>query len=82
MTPSRLAAALLVVALAVALLPEAAYGWGPGTHVFLGSEILRSLNLVPQAVASLLAAHPIQFLYGNLAEKGSVAKISGCPARA
>ncbi len=74
MTLSRLAAALLAVALAVALLPEAAYGWGPGTHVFLGSEILRSLNLVPQAVASLLAAHPIEFLYGNLAADISMAK--------
>lgn len=70
----RIAAGVLLAALALVAFPDAAYGWGPGTHVFLGTELLRSLNLVPQAVASLLFAHPIEFLYGNLAADISMAK--------
>lgn len=48
-------------------MPDAAHAWGPGTHVYLGLELLASLDLVAPAVASLLSAHPVEFLYGSVA---------------
>lgn len=68
-----LAAVCLAVA-AVFLLPEQAWAWGPATHVYLGSALLDSLHLVPEAVRTLVAAHPFDFLYGNLAADISLAK--------
>ncbi|GLC26593.1 zinc dependent phospholipase C family protein [Roseisolibacter agri] len=60
--------------LAVALLPTDAWAWTPGTHVFLGEAVLRSLHLVPDAVAELLRAFPYDFLYGSIAADTSMAK--------
>jgi hypothetical protein len=67
----------LAVALALGLLfvfPEQAWAWGPATHVYLGSALLDSLHLVPEAVRALLAAYPKDFLYGSLAADISLAK--------
>jgi len=58
----------------VALLPSTAHAWTPGTHVFLGEAVLRSLDLVPQAIADLLRAFPYDFLYGSIAADTSIAK--------
>jgi hypothetical protein len=58
----------------VALLPHAAYAWTPGTHVFLGDAVLRSLSLLPAAIADLLRAFPHDFLYGSIAADTSLAK--------
>lgn len=63
-----IAAALLV------FLPDSAFAWGPATHVQTGVDVLRSLNLLPAAVAALLGRYPIDFLYGNLAADISMAK--------
>jgi hypothetical protein len=68
----RLAAALAVGLLFV--FPEQAWAWGPATHVYLGSALLDSLHLVPEAVRALLAAYPKDFLYGSLAADISLAK--------
>ena len=68
---------VLAVCLAVAavlLLPDAAWAWGPATHVYLGSALLDSLHLVPEAVRVLVRAYPKDFLYGNLAADISLAK--------
>ncbi len=59
---------------AVILIPEPAWAWGPATHVFLGTEILRSLVLLPPAVRVLLSAYPKDFLYGSVAADISLAK--------
>ena len=56
------------------LLPTAAHAWTPGTHVFLGEAVLRSLNLLPSAVGDLLRAFPYDFLYGSIAADTSMAK--------
>jgi hypothetical protein len=56
------------------LVPRAAYAWTPGTHVFLGDAVLRSLALVPGSVAELLASFPYDFLYGSIAADTSIAK--------
>ena len=66
-------AAALAVA-AIALFPTPAFAWTPGTHVFLGEAVLRSLALLPAGVAELLAAFPYDFLYGSIAADTSIAK--------
>ena len=67
--------ALVGVALAlIVLLPDAAWAWTPGTHVFLGDAVLRSLSLLPSGVGDLLRAFPHEFLYGSIAADTSIAK--------
>lgn len=66
--------AVLLCIVATLLLPDTAYAWGPGTHVYLGSAVLQSLPLLPPAIASLLAAFPKDFLYGSVAADISLAK--------
>jgi hypothetical protein len=68
--------ALLVAAalLAVALLPSDAHAWTPGTHIFLGEAVMRSLGVLPAATAELLRAFPYDFLYGSIAADTSLAK--------
>lgn len=69
-------AALLVLAalLLVALLPGDALAWSPGTHIFLGQSVLHNLGVLPAAVAELLRAWPVDFLYGSIAADTSFAK--------
>jgi len=69
------AAALVAGAIVlIALLPHPAYAWTPGTHVFLGEAVMRSLTLVPASIAELLHAFPYDFLYGSIAADTSIAK--------
>ena len=56
------------------MFPDSAWAWTPGTHVFLGDAILRSLALLPSGVADLLRAFPHEFLYGSIAADTSIAK--------
>ena len=73
----RLPAPLLALGLAliaIALLPEIAWAWTPGTHVFLGEAVMRSLAQLPGTVADLLRAFPYDFLYGSIAADTSIAK--------
>lgn len=56
------------------LTPANAYAWTPGTHVYLGEAVLRSLELLPVGVADLLRAFPYDFLYGSIAADTSIAK--------
>jgi hypothetical protein len=58
----------------IALLPGVAHAWTPGTHVYLGEAVLRSLVQLPDAVADLLRAFPNDFLYGSIAADTSIAK--------
>ena len=67
---SMVAAAVLLIA----VLPKAEYAWTPGTHVFLGEAVIRSLTLLPDSVADLLRAFPYDFLYGSIAADTSIAK--------
>ena len=65
---------LVGAVLLVVLLPDTAWAWTPGTHVFLGEAILRSAALLPANVADLLRAFPHEFLYGSIAADTSIAK--------
>lgn len=51
-----------------------AYAWTPGTHIFLGEAVMRSLALVPTTIADLIRAFPYDFLYGSIAADTSIAK--------
>ncbi len=44
-----------------------AWAWGPATHVKVASDVLANLALLPAAVATLLARHGRDFLYGTIA---------------
>lgn len=64
-----------LAALVVLLLtPDAAWAFGPATHVFIGQHLLESLHLLPGSIATLLQAHPRSFLYGSIAADISLAK--------
>ncbi|MBD0321533.1 MAG: zinc dependent phospholipase C family protein, partial [Gemmatimonadetes bacterium] len=69
-----LAVSLAVAVVALFLLPDPAWAWGPATHVYLGVGLLDALHLVPPAVRTLLAAYPHDFLYGSVAADISLAK--------
>src|SRR5687767_2540161 len=64
----------LAVLLALLLTPAVAHAWTPGTHIFLGEAVMRSLPLLPSGIAELLAAFPYDFLYGSIAADTSIAK--------
>ncbi len=49
------------------LAPQAAVAWGPGVHLAQGSRILMSLDLISPVIASLIQAHPLDYLYGLIA---------------
>jgi Zinc dependent phospholipase C len=75
--PPRAASAgglALAVLLALILTPAVAHAWTPGTHIFLGEAVMRSLALLPSSVSELLAAFPYDFLYGSIAADTSIAK--------
>jgi hypothetical protein len=65
---------LVGAALLVALLPASAFAWTPGTHIFLGEAVLRSLATLPGGIADVLRAFPVEFLYGSIAADTSIAK--------
>ncbi len=72
-----IAVVLFVVCVAVLLLaatPATAYAWTPGTHIFLGEAVMRSLALLPQAIGDLIGGFPYDFLYGSIAADTSIAK--------
>src|SRR5688572_24161223 len=72
---SRSVARWFTLALLLSFLtPDVALAWTPGTHVFLGDALLRSLPLLPGTIAELLHAFPYDFLYGSIAADTSVAK--------
>lgn len=56
------------------LTPSPALAWTPGTHIFLGEALLKSLHLLPGNIAALISAFPHDFLYGSIAADTSMAK--------
>jgi len=58
----------------LAILADPAWAFGPATHVFLGSQLLDNLFLLPPALGDLIRVHPQSFLYGSMAADISFAK--------
>jgi Zinc dependent phospholipase C len=73
-TARRVAGWFVVAVIAIAITPHVAHAWTPGTHVFLGEAVMRSLALLPPGVAALLQEFPYDFLYGSIAADTSIAK--------
>lgn len=66
---------ILGAILLLALCPDTAFAWTPGTHILLGDAVLRSAGLLlPAALAQLLRSYPAAFLYGSIAADTSFAK--------
>jgi hypothetical protein len=63
-----------VALLLLTLLPDTAWAWSPGTHIFLGQSVLANLQFLPGYLAELLQAHSFDFLYGSIAADTSFAK--------
>src|SRR5437773_12582553 len=68
------AGVMTAVLLLLMVTPSVAHAWTPGTHIFLGEAVMRSLALLPSSIAELLAAYPYDFLYGSIAADTSIAK--------
>lgn len=49
------------------LFPQDVFAWGGGIHLLVGSRVLANLSALPPLIASILAAHPQDFLYGCIA---------------
>ncbi len=70
----RIVLALGLATVGIAVFPDLAHAWTPGTHIFLGESVLANLGQLPLQVADLLRAFPYDFLYGNIAADTSMAK--------
>ena len=57
---------MLCVLLAL-LIPGQAHAWGGGMHLDIGLRMLANTAVMPAGVAALLAAHPLDYLYGCIA---------------
>jgi len=57
-------AATLTCVLALLLFPTEAMAWGIGVHLQTGSWVLDNLTKLPDALRTILAAHPNDYLYG------------------
>lgn len=54
------------VAFAILGLPEAAFAWGPGTHLKYAAIVFAHRELLHPELARLIGAHPGPFFYGNI----------------
>lgn len=68
--------ALIFAFLLLLLIPQDALAWGPGVHMAIGNNVLAHLHLLAPALASVLAVHPEQYLYGCLSADIFIGK--GC----
>lgn len=48
-------------------IPHAAFAWGGGMHLQVGLGVLANLGQLPPAIAAILSAHPLDYLYGCIA---------------
>lgn len=59
---------ILIIALfAMVLAPQTASAWGGGMHLQVGMSVLASLGQLPAGISAILAAHPLDYLYGCIA---------------
>lgn len=56
------------------LVPEAAYAWGPGAHLQVGSQVLENLAILTPPLQDLLRRFPYDFLYGCIGADITVGK--------
>lgn len=57
---------LLFLIFAFLFIPDIAFGWGPLTHIYLGSEMFYMSTILPAHLFYFLIKHREDFLYGNI----------------
>ena len=57
-----------------ALIPSAAFAWGPLTHMYLGNELFAYGPLIPAGIFALIRKYRQDFLYGNLMADSIIGK--------
>ena len=67
MKQSSMGLAALILFFTALLLPGEAFAWGPGVHLSLGARLLANPQALPAGLQALLAAWPLDFLYGCVA---------------
>lgn len=67
---------LLIVAsfLIFLLVPHEAFAWGAGFHLQVGATVLKNLQFIEPAIASIISEFPNDFLYGCIAADITVGK--------
>lgn len=70
----RGALVIVVALLLLAAWPTDGWAWSPGMHILLGQSVLANPQLLPAAVAELIRAFPLDFLYGSIAADTCFAK--------
>jgi len=58
---------LLVSFLFQLFFADGAWAWGPAVHTVLGCRILEETSQILPAIANLIRAYPLEYLYGSLA---------------
>ncbi|MBT1070560.1 zinc dependent phospholipase C family protein [Pelotalea chapellei] len=59
---------ILIIALfTLVFVPQTASAWGGGMHLQVGMSVLASLGQLPAGISAILAAHPLDYLYGCIA---------------
>jgi len=64
----------LVFLVCALLVPDQAWAWGPGVHLYLGNYFLTNLHLLTASTAQLLQENGFSFLYGSLSADMLVGK--------
>lgn len=67
----------LTVALLGWLWPDAAFAWGPATHLHYGISLLDQLSQLTDAMRMLLSSQALSFLYGSISADIVLAKKLG-----
>jgi len=65
---------MLSAAAIVLLVPAAAWGWGPFTHLLLARSVVTQPALLPPEIAQLITVFAVDYIYGNLAADFVIAK--------
>ena len=73
MSKTKLACFCLALLLGLAV-PEQAWAWGPGVHLYLGDCLLANLHLLPALPAQVISENRFSFLYGALSADMLVGK--------
>jgi hypothetical protein len=58
---------LIILVLVIMIIPADAFAWGAGVHLSLGLRLLAAPEALPITLQTLLAAQPLDFLYGCIA---------------
>lgn len=65
--PSKYSRLAILLSLAILVLPQYAFGWAPGTHLYFAQELFQVAHLLPETFRALITTYRVDFLYGCIA---------------